>query len=55
MNTIIFLIVMSLGGSRSADIIVIKEMPNLKVCEQIGKAVHRMSTSTKWNCIEGPR
>lgn len=54
MDTIIFLIVISLGG-REANNIVIHEMPNLKVCESVGKSTAAMSKYIKWTCIEGPR
>ena len=54
MNTIIFLIVVSMGA-REAHNISITEMPNMEMCTSIGKSIATMTKYVKWNCIEGPR
>ena len=50
MNTIVFLILI-IGGRDVA----IYEMPNMQMCESLGKSIPKMVRQIKWNCIEGVR
>lgn len=53
MTTVIFLIIVSFGTGPAH--VVVKEMPNLQICESVGKSIKGMYGFVKWNCIEGPR
>lgn len=53
MNTTIFLIILT---TISPYGMIIKEMPNMQMCESVGKSIESMSNRrVKWTCIEGPR
>ena len=47
MLTMIFLIVV-IGNS-----LTIHEMPNMQMCETLGKEIVAMRAAAKWNCVEG--
>ncbi len=52
MSTVIFLIVVTL--SPHAPAVVVREMPNMQMCESIGTAIERARPQRFfWTCIEG--